>query len=175
MVRASKLGVRDDVTPPITAAGRKTQFRSGSYKGLASGVVAPVAGSSGDPTLGGGQLTVYNAASGAETVIPLPPSDWTLSGSVLTEKYRYRSPKGAATNVKITVGAGRLGVQVKGDASFALTGAPQGTLAVRLALGSSVQYCSAAPAKAPSATNDTPSKFVGVPNSPAPASCPPLP
>ncbi len=68
-VRASKLTVRDDVTPPITVPSRKTQFRSGPYKGSASGVVAPVSHSAGDPTSvgatgGGAVLTVYNPTSG---------------------------------------------------------------------------------------------------------------
>jgi hypothetical protein len=176
MVRASKLTVRDDVVPPIKPSSRKTQFRSGPYKGLASGVVAPVTGSSGDPTINGGVLTVYNPTSGDQTVITLPAADWTVTGSVLAEKYRYRTPRGTlGTTVKISVGGGKLNVKVSGDGSYALTNAPQGTLAVRLDLGTSVAYCSATSPKAPPETNDTITKFTGVPNAPAPASCPSRP
>ncbi len=174
-VRASKLTVRDDVTPPISVSGRATQFRSGPYKGSASGVLAPIAGSAGDPTSGGAVLTVYNPTSGAQTVLPLPAADWRVSGAILKEKYRYRSPKGAPTSIRITVGGGKLGVKVKGPGSFALTGAPQGTLAVRLALGCTVEYCSVVPAKDPPEKNDTTTKFAAVPNSAAPASCPVVP
>ncbi|MEO6029341.1 MAG: hypothetical protein ABIR79_20955, partial [Candidatus Binatia bacterium] len=37
-VRASKFKVRDDAEPPIKQSARQTQFRSGPYKGAASGV-----------------------------------------------------------------------------------------------------------------------------------------
>ncbi|MEO6026910.1 MAG: hypothetical protein ABIR79_08620, partial [Candidatus Binatia bacterium] len=175
-VRASKFKVRDDAEPPIKQSARQTQFRSGPYKGAASGVVAPIAGSSGDPTLGGATLTVYNPTTGADTVIPLPAANWTVSGSVLKEKYRYRSPKGTlGTTVTITIGAGKLSVKAKADGSYSLAGAPQGALAIRLALGTTVEYCSVGTAKAPPETNDTTSKFVAVSNGPAPGVCPPRP
>src|SRR5262249_808179 len=113
--------------------------------------------------------------SGDKTIVPLAASGWTISGSVLKEKYRYRSPKGAPTTVKVTVGAGRLSVKLSGQDSYALTGAPQGTLAVRLQLGTRVAYCGPAPAKAPPETDDTTTRFVAVPNTAAPATCPPVP
>ncbi len=178
LVRASKLAVRDDVTPPI--GKRVTQFRSGSYKGSASGVVAPIAHSAGDPTTGGASgggatLVVYNATSGDQTVIPLDAGNWTVSGPVLKEKYRYRSPKGAPTSVSISVGGGKLGIKVGGVGSYPLTGAPQGTLAVRLSLGTTVEYCSAAPARLPAEKYDTTTRFTAASNQPAPAGCPDVP
>jgi YVTN family beta-propeller protein len=179
-IRASKLQVRDDVAPPINPASRAIRFRSGPYKGAASGVVAPVAGSIGDPTSGGASgggalLTVYNPTTGAETIVPLPALDWAVSGSVLKEKYRYKSPKDAATRVKVTLGAGKLSVSVNGAGSLSLAGAPQGTLALRLKLGTGVEYCTAVAANPPPEKNDTTAKFAGIPNSPAPVGCPPLP
>jgi hypothetical protein len=180
VVRASKLSVRDDVTPPISVTSRKTQFRSGAYKGSASGVVAPIAHSAGDPTSvgatgGGGTLTVYNPVSGDQTVVSLPAFNWSVSGSILKEKYRYRSPHGSPTGVQITVGSGKLSVKLSGQDSYALSGAPQGTLALRLRLGSTVEYCGVAPAKAPPETNDTTAKFTAVSNTPAPGGCPAIP
>jgi hypothetical protein len=44
-----------------------------------------------------------------------------------------------------------------------------------LTVGSDVQFCAAAPAKAPSTTNDTTRRFVGVRNAPPPATCPTVP
>jgi hypothetical protein len=178
-VRASKLTVRDDVTPPISPSGRVTQFRSGPYKGSASGVLSPVSHSAGDPTSvgasgGGAVLTVYNPTSGDQTVVTLPALNWSVSGSLLKEKYRYRSPKGDTTTVKISVGAGRLSLKLGGVQSFPLSGAPQGTLAVRLKLGTGVEYCGAASARLPAESNDTTAKFVAWPNSPA-VPCPPIP
>ena len=67
-----------------------------------------------------------------------------------------------------------------GGALFSLAQAPQGSVAVRVRLGSEVEFCAAASAKPrgnpPStARSDTTSRFVGTPNTPAPAVCPPLP
>jgi hypothetical protein len=120
-------------------------------------------------------LTVYNPGTGDQTVVPLAANGWTVSGSIAKEKYRYRSVKGASTSAKVTVGNGRLTVKVSGVGSFALTNAPEGTLAVRLRLGTGIEYCAVAPAKAPAATDDTTTKFVAVSNAAAPASCPAVP
>ena len=65
-------------------------------------------------------------------------------------------------------------MKLSGQDSYALSGAPQGTLAMRLHLGTAVEYCGAAPAKAPPEANDTTTKFVAVSNSPAGA-CPAVP
>ena len=45
---------------------------------------------------------------------------------------------------------------------------------IRLTLGEGTTWCAETPAKSPSSSNDTPSKFVGVKGS-VPASCPALP
>ena len=107
-------------------------------------------------------------------MVTLPALNWSVSGSILKEKYRYKSPKGETTTAKITVGAGRLSIKLGGVGSFALASAPQGTLAVRLRLGTGVEYCGAAPVRLPAESNDTAAKFVAWPNSPA-VPCPPIP
>ena len=62
-----------------------------------------------------------------------------------------------------------------GVGSYQLDHAPQGTMAVRLRLGSEVEFCAVAPAKTPASANDTTAKFVGVKNAPTPAIFPVVP
>jgi len=54
---------------------------------------------------------------------------------------------------------------------------PQGTVALRVQMGTGVQFCAAAPAKLKPtpASNDTTSRFTGEPYTAAPNPCPPLP
>jgi len=74
-------------------------------------------------------------------------------------------------------------ITVKGGKSafsYSLNGSPQGSVGVRLLLGSTNGWCADAPAKTsgnpPSTTrNDTVDKFVGEPKSPPPSLCPALP
>ncbi|MEW6273379.1 MAG: hypothetical protein AB1689_29215, partial [Thermodesulfobacteriota bacterium] len=180
-IRASALVLRDDATPPIVANARTMRMRSAPHKGVPSGVTAPQFFSSSDPTLlgatgGGGTLTIYNPGGTEKVVLPLPAGRWLASGTFARPSYRYRDPKresGPITSIAIV--NGRLSLSGKGGALYSLANAPQGTMAVRLRLGSGVEFCAAAPAKAPATTSDTTSKFVGAPNSPPPAVCPPVP
>jgi len=54
-------------------------------------------------------------------------------------------------------------------------GAPQGTVAVRLKLGTGIELCGAAPGRSPAAANDTTAKFVGARNTTPPSRCPSVP
>jgi hypothetical protein len=177
-IRASKLTVKDDATPPIDPAKRSLRFKSATYKGSASGVITPAVGSSSDPTSGGSTgggatLTVYDPDIDDEVVIPLPAANWTVSGSVGRESYKYRTTTGTIATIKL--GRGKLTLKLKGAGSYGLANAPHGTLAVRLRLGTGVEFCGRAPAKFPPASYDTTSKFIGISNSSAPAVCPSVP
>jgi hypothetical protein len=58
---------------------------------------------------------------------------------------------------------------------YSLAAPPQERVALRLVLGAARPWCAETPAKAPSSSYDTASRFVAQPKTPAPAACPPVP
>jgi YVTN family beta-propeller protein len=176
-IRASKLLLRDDDRHPIDPGASRLTFRSGPYGGSPSGVVVPAAGSAGDPTTGGAILTVYRAGPGGGTVVlGLSASRWTALGSGPGAGYQYRDAQrvdGPITMVKLR--NGKLTVKGKGGGLYQLDGAPQGTMALRLRLGTAVELCAAAPAAAPAGSNDTTARFLGAKRTPPPDPCPAVP
>ncbi len=177
LVRANSLTLGDDATPPFTAAKRKLSLRSATYQGTPSGVVTPAWDSPGDPTLHGARLVVYDADGGPTLVtVTLPATGWQRIGSVTSPGYKYVDKKQVAGPITaVTLRNGTLSVKGRGAALYPLSAAPQGSVAVRLDLGTAVRLCMAAPAKSPANRNDTTARFVGARNTPAPASCPPRP
>ncbi|HEV7732003.1 MAG TPA: hypothetical protein VGR62_07570 [Candidatus Binatia bacterium] len=177
LVRASSLTLTDDPTPPFTAAKRKLSFRSAKYQGTSSGVIVPAWDTDGDPTLHGARLAMYDADGGTTLVtFELPAGNWERIGSVTKPGYKYVDKKALVGPINaITVREGTLSVKGKGASLYPLTSAPQGSVAVRLDLGTTVRLCTAAPAKDPGSKNDTTSKFLGARNTPAPAACPDRP
>jgi hypothetical protein len=140
-------------------------------------VIAPAAGSPGDPRTGGAVLTVYNATgSGDRVTVSLPAAGWSLSGTT----YRYVGAPGSAIS-SVRVKSDLLRVKGGGPAwSYTLDEPSQRRIAVRLALGSALPWCAAAPAKVsgdpPSTANsDRPGLFVAQRRTAAPLSCPPTP
>ena len=108
--------------------------------------------------------------------IPLPVTSWRTIGTSSQPGYKYRDPGHLAGPVHVVaLRKGRLTVKGKGAQLYGLGNAPQGSLAVRLQLGSGVEFCALAPARPPEIRNDTTLSFVGVPHAPAPVSCPPVP
>ena len=181
-VRATSLVLNDDPTPPLDASKRKFRLRSAKQGATPSGVVVPAQGGVGDPTINGATLTVYRPDGGGTLVeIPLPAANWRASGGTPAKRFLYSDPRGASGPIRsVQVTSRALTVRGVGGALFSLAGAPQGSVAVRVRLGSEVEFCAAASAKPsgnpPStARNDSTSRFVGVPQTPAPAVCPPLP
>lgn len=172
-IETTALTLRDSAVSPV---GRKVSFTSRTGKDpLGNRVVPPAAAGPGDPTLGGGALTVYDAAgTGEQTTVPLPSAGWSLLGSPSRPAgYRFRS-SGPITSVvvktdQIAVAGGKAGW------TYSLAAPPQGRVALRLALGSARPWCAAAPAKPPASLNDTATRFVAQPKSPPPATCPALP
>src|SRR5262245_25882000 len=181
-IRASALKLADDAKPPIDPTHRKLSFRSSRFQGIPSGVVVPAWDSAGDPTSPGstgGAFIVLSSVNnpGQTLVIPLPQSHWTRTGSATNQgsKYRHRALVDGPIKT-VTVKDGKLSISGKGAALFSLADAPQGTVALRMYLGTAPApgFCAAAPAKVPATSNDTPAKFTGAPNTPPPAPCPPL-
>jgi hypothetical protein len=177
-IRATSLTLRDDDTAPFNPNARTLSFRSAKQGTSPSGVVVPVWNGPGDPTTGGGAtLVVYDGDGGSELVtIALPQIGWKRTGTASKPGYRYSDPQrflGPITAA--TLSNGTLTIRGKGETLYPLTGAPQGSVALRLTVGEDTQFCAAAPAKSPSTTNDSTRRFVAVRNTPAPASCPPVP
>jgi len=180
-IRTSALTLRDDVSPPISLDGRSLRFRSAAYKGTPGGAFSPAFGTTGDPTQlggsgGGAVLTVYNPGGTEKVVIPLPAAGWQRTGNTVNPGYKYRDSKRLSGPItQIALVNGRLALSGKGGSLYSLANAPQGSIAIRLRLGSGVEYCAVGPAKAPVASNDTTSKFVSSANAVPPAVCPPVP
>lgn len=178
VVPTVSLNLRDDAAPPIEPKKRYFKFRSGTRLGPVVHITPPPVGSADDPTIAGATLTVYNAATAPQTAtFTLDATYWTVIGTATSFKgYHFHDPTtgdGPVTRVfvkpdKIFVRGG------KTNWTYVLGPAPQGTVAVRLTLGTGTTWCAAASFKPPSSTNDTPAKFVGLKGS-VPTSCPTIP
>ena len=178
-IRTSALVLDDDAVAPIDAGKRKMRFRSAKRGTTPSGVTVPVQGGAGDPTLHGATLTVYRPDGGGTLVtIPLPAANWRARGGTPAKRFTYSDGKSLSGPIRaVTLSGTSLSVRGAGLPLFALDQAPQGEVALRLQMGSEVQFCAAAPTKVkPSvAKNDTTSRFTGEPNTGAPSPCPPIP
>ena len=176
-VQATALTLRDD-----TAAGepsrRRFVFRSRTRADTSDHRIAvPRPGSIGDPTVngigGGGTLTVFNPESGEAFAAVLPAARWKLRGR---SGYVFDDPGGAVR--KVVVSRDRLSVTGGGSGfGYALDEPRQGSVAVRLQLGTAQPWCSevrARPSGKPPTTarNDTIGRFIGRPRTPPPDQCP---
>ena len=191
LIRSTVLTLRDDNTPPFSPSARKVTFKSSTrIDPLPNQIVPPAPGSAGDPTLHGATLVVYDSA-GLTTdavIVSLPANGpfandgWRMLGSPTNFKgwkYSGKDPNGGITSVTVQTNT----ITVKGGKAgwgYTLNEPKQGSVAVRLTLGSAQGWCAEAPAKLSgnppsSANNDKVDKFVGAPKSGAPVSCPAVP
>jgi hypothetical protein len=184
-VGTHSLLLKDDVVPPLTPGSRKFTFnvRSGT---AAPGhqIALPAPGSAGDPTLdgasgGGAVLQVYNSSGSGEVyTLALPASAWRLMGNPSSGlRYLYAS-SGAVWKVyikgtKLSLRGGRTAW------GYTLDEPSQGTLALRLTLGTGITWCTDAVPNGdgtPSeATFDHAGRFQAKRLQDAPAVCPPMP
>jgi hypothetical protein len=179
-VGTHSLIMKDDALYP---AARKFSFnvRSGEAP-IEHQSQAPAAGSAGDPTLFGGTLVVYNGAGGSESfTIDLPAASWRVEGDTsVPGGYRYVF-KATAPVWKVYVKGPKLSVRGgKAQWLYTLDEPSQGSIAVRLTLGTEVTYCSLALPRVSgsppsSAAYDHVNKFQATRLQAAPDDCPPLP
>lgn len=174
-VPAVALVVKDDPTPPVEPKKRSFKLRAGTRLEPDVHIVPPPLGSGGDPTLGGGVLTVFNTGGTPQSATyELPAARWRVIGSAASFKgYHFHDDTPADGPVvrvfvkpdKIFVAGGKTGW------TYLLGPAPQGSVAARLVLGTDAGWCVEAPAKAPATAHDTPARFVGAKGA-RPAACP---
>jgi hypothetical protein len=165
---------------------RKIAFKSSTRNDPATNqIVVPVRGSAGDPTPGGGTgggavLQVYNSNGSGELVsVPLPATGWSaLDDSPTPRGYKYKGASSTAAITRVVVRGNLLRVRGgKTNWAYTLNESSQGTIAVRLQIGSALQWCADSPEKPSNdpGSNDRQDKFVGARRTPPPAVCPPLP
>ena len=179
LIETRSLTLKDNVNP----AKRKFTFKSSTKQTrVRTGIDPPQQGTTGDPTLNGGELIIYNAAGLTSDSVSVP-----LLGRMVRDRHavelqgwRFKSTDSSSAVSSVVVETDK--ITVKGGKSafgYTLNEPQQGSVGVRLLLGPG-GWCAEAPAKTsgnpPSTTrNDTVDKFVGEPKSPAPAMCPALP
>jgi hypothetical protein len=147
-------------------------------------VVLPPAGSEGDPTPagvsgGGAVLEIYDSSgSGERVTIPLPADRWGRDGDP-AGSFRYQF-SGDAPIWKVYLKNDKISIR-GGKAAFGYTldELAQGSIAVRLTLGTGITWCTNALPRTsgspPSSANyDRPGRFVSL-NPILPVSCPALP
>ena len=184
VLRTSKLIMKDDVDAPLDPNKRRITFNvKTKYELPSQQVVPPLPGSAGDPTVGGATLQVYNA-DGVTTdavSVALPASGWSALGSPSSPKgWRFRGDASAAIR-SIVIKRGTIILHGGRSAwAYSLDEASQGRIALRLALGTDVGWCTATPADAKgtpptTARSDHPGYFKAGGLAAAPATCPPLP
>jgi hypothetical protein len=174
MIRVRAFSLKDDAISP---ARRKIIFKAKS----GSGVVAPAPGGDGDPSLGGAVLTVYNAACQPIRVrVDLPASNWRVAAG---SSYDYADDRQSLGPIKkVLVKPSGVVTIVGGGATwgYALDTFPQGLVAVRLALGTGVEWCAVLPPKTrgepPSSEHfDREDLFRAAADASPPPDCPPVP
>jgi hypothetical protein len=177
-IRASSFTLVDDGSAPFNPDQRRITFRSVTYQGSPPGVVVPPRTTPGDPTVNGAILTIYRVGGspGSTVSLVLPSSHWVTTGRGASSGYRYRDRSRVNGPIKtVIVKNNRLSIRGNGGALFSLANAPQGQMALRLALISGPTMCATAPARSPALTNDNTTRFSGVKPSEAPTVCPAVP
>ncbi len=176
-VATTTLTFKDDTQAPTDPNKRKFRFKSATKKDpQANRIVPPAFGAAGDPTSGGATLHVYNTnGSGEFTTISLPSTGWSNSGS---SGYKFKDTSANAPIKLVNLKSDKLVIK-GGKANFAydLDEPSQGNIAVRLSLGTTIEWCAEARAKTsgnpPSpAKNDKRDKFKAERKTAAPALCP---
>lgn len=174
-IAARTLRITDDPAIPGNDQKKRLVFISRGPPGEPGSVSIPAWGSENDPSLAGAQLQIYrvgSAPSGVAT-LPLPAAGWQRTGKSSKQGYRYKDKSQAHGPIrKVILKDGLLKIVGKGAGGYSLVNAPQGELAVRLLVGENKSICAAVPARAPAEALDTSSRFLGIKNTPAPATCP---
>ncbi len=175
-VQTTALKLRDDSVPPANPNSRRVRFRAQTtLDPPANRVVAPAFGSAGDPTLNDGMVVVYNAASGDDiAIVGLPSGRWERLGTSTNQRgYAYTDPDPDARIRRVRVMRDRIMIRGgKQNWTYTLGESSQGSVGVRLALGSGVTWCAQAGQLGFPPRRDERDRFVAARRTPPPAVCP---
>jgi hypothetical protein len=179
LIETRSLTLKDNVNP----AKRKFTFKSSTKQfPNANRIFPPAQFTTGDPMRNGAELIIYNAAGLTSENFSVPLlGGWSAIGTGANLGWKFKSTDSSSAVSSVVVEVDKITVKGgKSAFSYSLNGSPQGSVGVRLLLGSTNGWCADAPAKTsgnpPStARNDTVDKFVGEPKSPPPSLCPALP
>jgi len=163
--------LKDDTVAPIDLGNRYVKWKVRTKLDPVEHQVAiPAPGSAGDPTMVGATFAVYNTAGSGETVsVDLAASRWLWTGGL----YTYTNPAGPI--LAVYVRPYKLYVRGAGAGwGYTLDEPAQGTMGVRLRLGTAIEWCGEAPGRLPANLYDRPDKFWSA-KSAAPATCAALP
>jgi hypothetical protein len=178
-VQTTALKLRDDNVPPANLNNRRIRFRSQTtLDPQANQVVAPAFGSAGDPTLSGGTVVVYNAASGNDVaIVALPSGRWARLGTPTSQRgYAYTDPDRNAPIRRVRVMRDRIMIRGgKQNWTYTLDESSQGSVGVRLLLGSGVTWCAQGGQPGFPPRRDERDRFVAARRTPPPAVCPATP
>ena len=147
LIRTSSLTLKDDVTDPINANGRVLSFRSVTKRDAATNdIVVPARASGGDPTFGGADLVIRNSSGLApdDFVATLPAAGWSVIGAANSPKgYRFTASSGPIQ--RVTLKNHRLVIRGgRGALGYTLNEPAQGSVTLRLRLGSGNIWCTVA-------------------------------
>ncbi len=172
------LSLRDDSTPPVNPAARRVRFKSSTKLDPPNQrVIPPARGGSGDPTVAGGTLQVYNAAGSGELVtVALSSGSWSALGSVTNPQgYRFKTTAPSAPIQSVQVKRDRIKVSGGGATwGYTLNEPSQGIVAVRLMLGTGITWCAETGRPPNSPKVDVVDRY-SAGHTPAPATCPAVP
>ena len=175
-VQTTALKLRDDNVPPANLNNRRVRFRSQTAQDPpANRVVVPAFGSAGDPTVSGATVAVYNAASGGDiAVVSLPSDRWERLGTPTNQKgYVYADPDSNAAIRRVRVTSDRIAMRGgKQNWIYSLDESSQGSVGVRILLGSGVTWCAQGGQPGFPPRRDEQDRFVAARRTPPPAVCP---
>jgi len=175
-IQTTSLTLRDDADTP---ARRQLKFRSTTRAdAVPNRIVPPGFGSPGDPTIAGATLRVYNSAGTGELVtVALAAGGWQPIGTPASPKgFRFRStdPSAAVTSVQVKKDR----IKIRGGRAawtYTLDEPAQGSVALRLSLGTGTTWCAEAGRPPYQARIDVTDRFLASPGTPPPAVCPAVP
>jgi DNA-binding beta-propeller fold protein YncE len=175
-IRTTALMMRDDVTDPVKPRARRIVFRANTTGDAAENdIVVPAQDSAADPTVAGAWTSVYNSSGLSADVfqVRLETGGWSVIGpkrAAQPKGYRFKSNSGPIRSVsvkshRIVIRGGRA------PFTYTLDEAAQGSVAIRLTLGTGVTWCADA-GRPPFVETDRAGRFETAPGAPVPAACP---